>query len=100
MKPQYSEPDQLPLRKAIQICKSTPVAKAYPQLMDTEPVSVETGSSASADDSAKAYAQLQKLIAEQRKRSPTLTDTKLFELVFAANPELVKASVWHSAATH
>lgn len=75
------------------------ICKGYPNMMDVEPVSVEVGSSATADDSAKAFSQLQELIAEQRKRSPTLTDTKLYELVFAANPALVKQSVWHSSAT-
>ena len=59
---------------------------------------MEVGSSATADDSAKAYNQLMALAEKQRALAPTLPDTQLYEMVFADNPELVSASVWHSAA--
>lgn len=87
------------LERNSELLKAYGLAKGGPNLMSIEPVSVEVGSSATADDSAKAYAQLQEKVAEQRKLAPTLTDTKLYEMVFAANPEPVKASVWYSAAT-
>ena len=57
-----------------------------------------SGSNMWASLAEKAYAQLQEKVAEHWKLAPTLTDSKLFEMVFAANPELVKGSVWHSAA--
>ena len=63
-------------------------------MMSVEPVSVEVGSSATASDANKAYEQLQGLVAKQRALAPTLSDTDLYEMVFAANPELVSASVW------
>jgi hypothetical protein len=87
------------LEEDISVRRAYGIAKGYPNMMSVEPVSVEVGSSATADDSAKAFSQLQELIAEQRKRSPTLADAKLYEMVFAANPALVKASVWHPPAT-
>lgn len=91
----YSEPAQLDLRKAIQIAKSTPVDKAYPQLMDMKPVTVETGSSATADDSAEAYAQLQTMANAMRARSPELTIAQCFARVFEDQANAALAAKAH-----
>jgi len=56
------------------------VAKGYPNMMQTEPVSVEVES---IDDSWKASEQLAALVEEQRARAPTLTTSQLYERVYA-----------------
>jgi hypothetical protein len=78
--------------------KAPDYTKAGPNMMSVEPVSVEVGSSATADDSAKAYNQLMALAEKQRALAPWISASQLYDKVFAANPELVSASVWHSAA--
>jgi hypothetical protein len=72
----FSAPENIELRKAHAITQSS-----FPNMMDTTPVTVETGSTLVSDDSAKAYEQLMAL-AEKQHRT--------FEQVFSdpANGEL------------
>ena len=67
------------------------VTKGFPNMMRTEPVSVEVGDTSVEDDSWKAADQLASLVAEQRALAPTLTASKLYERVYAdpANKALV-----------
>jgi hypothetical protein len=77
-------------------------ALGYPVAARTAPMEagVDTdGAPDNAATAARAYAQLQNLISEQRRLSPMLPLSKIYEQVFAENPELVSGSVWHSAAT-
>jgi len=71
------------------------IAKGYPNMMSVEPVSIEVGSSATADDSAKAYDQLMALVEDQRKLAPSLSTAQLFERVFSALENAKLASAAH-----
>jgi hypothetical protein len=77
----YSAPENLELRKAIQITKN----------VSLEPVQVGGADAMDVDtDRSKAMLQLQALAEQQRQRSPTLTPAQAFERVFTdqANAEL------------
>jgi hypothetical protein len=62
--------------------------------MSIEPVSVEVGSTATSDDSKKAYEQLMAMAEKQHALAPTLTIQQLFAAVFAdpANAKLAAAA--------
>jgi hypothetical protein len=79
--------------------KALDYGKIGPNLMSVEPVSVSGKDAMDVNSASKSYAQLQDKIAEQRKLAPWMSASQLYDMVFAANPELVSASVWHSAAT-
>jgi hypothetical protein len=81
----FADPENIELRKAHAITKS------FPNMMSTEVVSTEVGSTETSDDSWKAAGQLQALVEKQRKLAPTLTTSKLYEMVSAdsANKSLV-----------
>ena len=59
----YSAPENLEIRKAIQLTKfpdmAAAIAKGYPSVTETTPTSVEVGSTNTRSDAAKAYAQLE-----------------------------------------
>lgn len=79
----FSAPENVELRRAHQLTKNTPVSKsAAAPLMSFQPVSVETGSSATADDSVKAYNQLTAMAEAMRAKSPALTVAQCFARVF------------------
>ena len=83
----YSDPENLDLRKALQI------AKSVPNFMSIEPTQVggdDAFDTSVADSSAKAMTKLQEMAEEQRKRSPTLTVAQCFARVFEdpANAQL------------
>jgi hypothetical protein len=64
-------------------------AKAgYPNLMSVEPVSVEVGSTVTADDSKKAYDQMMAMARRQQETSPELSVQQLFARVMEQNPDL------------
>jgi hypothetical protein len=76
----YTSPGAEPLRRAVSIAKG---------LLDIEPVAVSVGGSDTEDDSRKAYDQLQRLAAEQRKRAPFLSVSQAFERASQARPDLL-----------
>jgi hypothetical protein len=78
----YSEPEQLELRKAIQIAKNT--------LMDMKPTVVEVGATNVESDASEAYGKLTEMANAMRAKSPTLTVAQCFARVFedTANAEL------------
>ena len=89
----YSAPENLELRKAIQIVKSVP-------MMDTTPVQV--GGSEALDvnnDSAKAMTQLRDLADAQRLRVPTLIPEQAFARVFEAPENAELAAKAHRRPT-
>jgi hypothetical protein len=67
------------------------VAKGYPDVTRTTPVSVEVGDTSVADDSWKASEQLAALMEEQRSRAPWMTASRAWEAIYAdpANKALV-----------
>ena len=77
----YDAPENIELRKALQI------AKGFPRLMEVEP-RIVGGDAVDVNDVEDALRQLQDLAAEQRRRSPTLTDAQAFARAFEANPKL------------
>jgi hypothetical protein len=93
------------IEEDIEIRRAYGIAKEYPDYMSLEPVSVEVGSTVTADDSKKAYEQLMAMAEKQHALSPTLTIQQLFARVFAdpANAKLAamahRRPGWHSAAT-
>src|SRR4051794_7921448 len=86
----YGEPEQLELRKAIQIAKNTPVDKAYPPLMDMKPTQVSGAAAMNVNDASEAYNKLTAMAEALRAKSPTLTAAQAFAKVFEdpANAEL------------
>jgi hypothetical protein len=72
-------PENLDLRKALQIAKGT-------RMMDITPVQI--GGADVSVDSSRAYNQLVALAEEQRRRAPWQTKEQAFATVFDANPEL------------
>lgn len=82
----YSAPENVELRKAIQICKSVPSSAP---LMAFEPTQVG-GADVSVNDSAKALAQLNDMAEAMRAKSPELTVAQAFARIFTdtANAEL------------
>jgi hypothetical protein len=99
----YSEPDQLPLRKAIQIAKNTLVSKsAAAPLMVFEPTQVGGDDALDTNtDKSKAYAQLVAMAEAMRAKSPTLTIAQCFARVFedTANAELAAKAHRRPSAT-
>jgi hypothetical protein len=92
----FSAENQLELRKAIQIARSTPVA-CYP----TTPVD-STASPVSKADQATAYTQLQQKAAAVRAEFPAMSQQQAFAKVFTdpSNADLAaKAHVRPSAAS-
>jgi hypothetical protein len=64
------------------------ITKGYPDMMDTTPVSIEVGSTVTADDSKKAYDQLMALARRQHETSPNLSVQQLLARVMDQNPDL------------
>jgi hypothetical protein len=64
------------------------IAKGYPDMMSTSPVSTEVGSTVTTDDSKKAYDQLVALGNKLRETSPALSAQQAFARVMEANPDL------------
>ncbi len=91
----YSAPENLDVRKAIQL------TKGFPRLMETVPTSTEVGATDVEDDSAEAYDKLVEMAEEQRRRAPTLTVAQAFARVFAdpANAKLAAAAHRRPAPT-
>jgi hypothetical protein len=108
----YSAPEQLDVRKAIQLSKSVKARRSlydqemdekaprlgsgstsrrpYPDLLSVEPTQV--GGSAALDvntSSSEAYEKLVEMAAEMRRTSPHLSTAQAFERVFA-NPTNVE----------
>jgi hypothetical protein len=93
----YIAPENLELRQAIQVTKSTPVAMPVPSV---EPAVQKADASVSDAESVAAYAKLQDLGAELRAQSPELSESQAFAKAFAAHPDLAaKAHVRPSAAS-
>jgi hypothetical protein len=82
----YSAPDNLELRKAIQIVKSAPQQSLAPEQVSGN----DAFDTSVADSSAKAMKQLQDMAEAQRARAPTLTIAQAFARVFEdpANADL------------
>lgn len=92
----YSAPENVELRKAVQ------VAKSFPPLLDLQPTQVGGADATDVNnDSSKAYEQLTTMADELRRRSPTLTAAKAFSLVFEdqANATLAAAAHKRPSAT-
>jgi hypothetical protein len=77
----FSAPENVELRKAHAISKSTPAP-----LMSIEPVQV--AAAVDADDSATAYAELEKRAGELRTAKPELSAAQAFAKAFTENPAL------------
>jgi hypothetical protein len=92
----YSEPDQLELRKAIQVCKSTPA----PRLLDVEPVQVGGDDATDINtDASAAYNQLVDMANELMRLAPTLKFSQAFAKVFTAPENSALANAAHRRPT-
>ena len=88
----YDAPENIEMRKALQI------AKGFPRLMEVEPRMVG-GDAVDVNDVEEALRQLQGLAAEQRRRAPTLSDAQAFARAFDENPELAAKAHRRPTAT-
>ena len=72
-----------PAPENVELRKAHAIVKTYPNLLDVEPTQV--GGSDALDinnDSSEAYQKLVDMAAEQRRRSPELSDAQAFSRVF------------------
>jgi hypothetical protein len=82
-----ASPRSLRLRQAIAVCKAAP--------LEIMPVSVGGADAIDAADAdpAKATAQMERLVAEQIKRSPEMTRSAAWDVVVRENPTLAAAAI-------
>ncbi|HKD93038.1 MAG TPA: hypothetical protein VKB56_14090 [Terriglobales bacterium] len=83
----YTDPSPrgLMLRKAINICKAAP--------LEIMPDSTAAGDTGVEDDSGKATAQMERLVAEQIRRSPEMTRSQAWNVVVHENPTLAASAI-------
>jgi hypothetical protein len=76
--------------------------KSQPNMMRTKPTEAALGPTDVNDDKNAAYDDLMKLVAEQRKLAPTLSDAQLFARVMAdpANVKLAARSLGRSSVSY
>jgi hypothetical protein len=86
----YDAPENIDLRKALQIAKGA-------QVMDITPVQI--GGADVSVDSSRAYDQLVALAEEQLRLAPWLSTSQAFARAFDANPELAAMANQRPAPT-
>jgi len=93
----YSAPENLELRKAVQISKGTSDSPyPYPRLLDVQPTFVGGKDATDVNnDGSKAYEQLVAMAEELRQRSPTLTPAQAFERIFTEQANSALAARAH-----
>jgi hypothetical protein len=75
----FCDPTNVDIRKAHQLTKAT--------LVDVQPVTVETGSTATESDAQAAYEALEAKAEELRRSAPYLSTQQAFARAFEAEPE-------------
>jgi hypothetical protein len=89
----YSAPENVELRKAIQI------AKSFPRLLDLEPTQVGGRDATGVNDASEAYDKLTAMADELRRRTPELSPSQAFARTFEANPDLAARAHKRPTAT-